>query len=74
MIYLRPPTDCLGVHIGGNQKNGKLALMPFAKAPKKEYKPLSRNRQGNFIIRSHATMTNDLFARIIGKISTLTVS
>lgn len=56
-----------------NQKNWKPTLMPFAKA-RKRIETLFSQLSGQFlIIRNYATMTNGLFARIIGKISALTV-
>lgn len=57
-----------------NQKNWKSTLIPFAKA-RKRIETLFSQLTGQFlIIRNYATMTNGLFARIIGKISALTVS
>lgn len=57
-----------------NQKNRKPTLIPFAKA-RKRIETLFSQLTGQFlIIRNYATMTNGLFARIIGKISALTVS
>lgn len=57
-----------------NQKNWKPTLIPFAKA-RKRIETLFSQLTGQFlIIRNYATMTNGLFARIIGKISALTVS
>ena len=56
-----------------NQKNWKPTLIPFAKA-RKRIETLFSQLTGQFlIIRNYATMTNGLFARIIGKISAMTV-
>jgi hypothetical protein len=57
-----------------NQKNRKPTLIPLAKAQKR-IETLFSQLTGQFIIiRNYVTMTNDLFARFIGKISALTVS
>lgn len=56
-----------------NQKNWKPTFVPFAKA-RKRIETLSSQLTGQFlVIRNYATITNGLFARIIGKISALTM-
>lgn len=56
-----------------NQKNWKPTFIPFAKA-RKRIETLFSQLTGQFlIIRNYATITNGLFARIIGKISAMTV-
>lgn len=56
-----------------NQKNWKPTFIPFAKA-RKRIETLFSQLTGQFMtIRNYAKITNGLFARIIGKISALTV-
>lgn len=56
-----------------NQKNWKPTFVPFAKA-RKRIETLFSQLTGQFlVIRNYATITNGLFARIIGKISALTM-
>ena len=56
-----------------NQKNWKPTLIPFAKARKKLETIFSQLQEQFLLIRNYAKITNGLFARIIGKISALTV-
>ena len=56
-----------------NQKDWKPAFIPFAKARKRIETLFSQLTDQFLVIRNYAKITNGLFARIIGKISTLTV-
>ena len=56
-----------------NQKDWKLTFIPFAKS-RKRIETLFSQLTGQFmVIRNYAKITDGLFARIIGKISALTV-
>lgn len=56
-----------------NQKDWKPTFIPFAKA-RKRIETIFSQLSGQFlVIRNYAKITNGLFARIIGKISALTV-
>ena len=57
-----------------NQKDWKPTFIPFAKARKRIETIFSQLADQFLIIRNYAKITNGLFARIIGKISALTVS
>ena len=57
-----------------NQKDWKPTFIPFAKARKRIETIFSQLSDQFLIIRNYAKITNGLFARIIGKISALTVS
>jgi len=56
-----------------NQKNWKPMLIPFAKARKRVETIFSQLTGQFMVIRNFAKITNGLFARIIGKISAMTV-
>lgn len=56
-----------------NQKNWKPTLIPFAKARKRVETIFSQQAGQFMVIRNFAKITNGLFARIIGKISAMTV-
>lgn len=56
-----------------NQKNWKPKLIPFAKARKRIETLFSQLTDQFLVIRNYAKITNGLFARIIGKISALTI-
>lgn len=56
-----------------NQKNWKPTLIPFAKARKRVETIFSQLTGQFMVIRNFAKITNGLFARIIGKISAMTV-
>ena len=56
-----------------NQKAWKPTFIPFAKARKRIETLFSQLTELFLIIRNYAKITNGLFARIIGKISALTV-
>lgn len=56
-----------------NQKNRKPTLIPFAKARKRVETIFSQLTGQFLVIRNFAKITNGLFARIIGKISAMTV-
>ena len=57
-----------------NQKDWKPTFTPFAKA-RKRIETIFSQLSGQFLlIRNYVKITNGLFARIIGKISALTVS
>jgi len=56
-----------------NQKNWKPTFIPFAKARKRIETLFSQLTDQFLVIRNYAKITNGLFARIIGKISALTV-
>ena len=56
-----------------NQKNWKPTFIPFAKARKRIETLFSQLSDQFLVIRNYAKITNGLFARIIGKISALTV-
>lgn len=56
-----------------NQKNWKPTLIPFAKARKRVETIFSQLTGQFLVIRNFAKITNGLFARIIGKISAMTV-
>lgn len=56
-----------------NQKNWKPTFIPFAKARKRIETIFSQLTNQFLVIRNYAKITNGLFARIIGKISALTV-
>lgn len=56
-----------------NQKDWKPTFIPFAKA-RKRIETIFSQLSGQFlVIRNYVKITNGLFARIIGKISALTV-
>ena len=56
-----------------NQKDWKPTFIPFAKA-RKRIETIFSQLTGQFlVIRNHAKIMNGLFARIIGKISALTI-
>ena len=62
------------VHINRlNQKDWKPTFIPFAKARKRIETIFSQLTDQFMIIRNYAKITNGLFARIIGKISALTI-
>ena len=56
-----------------NQKDWKPTFIPFAKARKRIETIFSQLTYQFLIIRNYAKITNGLFARIIGKISALTI-
>lgn len=56
-----------------NQKNWKPTFVPFAKARKRIETLFSQLTDQFMVIRNYAKITTGLFARIIGKISALTV-
>lgn len=56
-----------------NQKNRKPTLIPFAKARKRVETIFSQLTGQFLVIRNFAKITNGIFARIIGKISAMTV-
>ena len=56
-----------------NQKDWKSTSIPFAKARKRIETIFSQLTDQFLVIRNYAKITNGLFARIIGKISTLTI-
>ena len=56
-----------------NQKDWKLTFVPLAKARKRIETLFSQLTDQFLIIRNYAKITNGLFARIIGKISALTI-
>ena len=56
-----------------NQKDWKPTSIPFAKARKRIETIFSQLTDQFLVIRNYAKITNGLFARIIGKISTLTI-
>ena len=56
-----------------NQKDRKPTFIPFAKARKRIETIFSQLTDQFLVIRNYAKKTNGLFARIIGKISTLTI-
>ena len=56
-----------------NQKNWKPTFIPFAKARKRIETLFSQLNDQFMVIRNYAKDTRGLFARIIGKISALTV-
>ena len=56
-----------------NQKDWKPTLIPFAKARKRIETLFSQLTDQFLVIRNYAKITDGLFARIIGKISALTV-
>lgn len=56
-----------------NQKNWKPTFVPFAKARKRIETLFSQLTDQFLVIRNYAKITNGLFARIIGKISALTI-
>ena len=56
-----------------NQKNWKPKLIPFAKARKRIETLFSQLTDQFLVIRNYTKITNGLFARIIGKISVLTI-
>ena len=56
-----------------NQKDWKPTFIPFAKARKRIETIFSQLTDQFLVIRNYAKITNGLFARIIGKISTLTI-
>ena len=57
-----------------NQKDWKPAFIPFAKARKRIETIFSQLADQFLVIRNYAKITSGLFARVIGKISALTVS
>ena len=57
-----------------NQKDWNPTFIPFAKARKRIETLFSQLTDQFMVIRNYAKITNGLFARIIGKISALTVS
>ena len=57
-----------------NQKNWKPTYIPFAKARKRIETVYSQLCDQYMVIRNYAKQTDGLFARIIGKISALTVA
>ena len=56
-----------------NQKDWKPTFIPFAKAIKRIETIFSQLTDQFLVIRNYAKITNGLFARIIGKISALTI-
>ena len=56
-----------------NQKDWKPTFIPFAKARKRIETIFSQLTDQFLAIRNYAKITNGLFARIIGKISALTI-
>ena len=56
-----------------NQKDWKPTFIPFAKARKRIETIFSQLTDQFLVIRNYAKITNGLFARIIGKISVLTI-
>lgn len=56
-----------------NQKNWKPTFIPLAKARKRIETLFSQLTDQFLVIRNYAKITNGLFARIIGKISALTI-
>ena len=56
-----------------NQKDWKPTFIPFAKARKRIETIFSQLTDQFLVIRNYAKITNGLFARIIGKISALTI-
>ena len=56
-----------------NQKDWKPTFIPFAKARKRIETIFSQLADQFLVIRNYAKITNGLFARIIGKISALTI-
>ena len=56
-----------------NQKDWKPTFIPFAKARKRIETTFSQLTDQFLVIRNYAKITNGLFARIIGKISALTI-
>ena len=56
-----------------NQKDWKPTVIPFAKARKRIETIFSQLTDQFLVIRNYAKITNGLFARIIGKISALTI-
>ena len=56
-----------------NQKDWKPTFIPFAKARKRIETLFSQLTDQFLVIRNYAKITNGLFARIIGKISALTI-
>ena len=56
-----------------NQKDWKPTFIPFAKARNRIETIFSQLTDQFLVIRNYAKITNGLFARIIGKISTLTI-
>ena len=56
-----------------NQKDWKPTFIPFAKARKRIETIFSQLPDQFLVIRNYAKITNGLFARIIGKISALTI-
>ena len=56
-----------------NQKDWKPTFIPFAKARKRIETIFSQLVEQFLVIRNYAKITNGLFARIIGKISALTI-
>ncbi|KIP55918.1 hypothetical protein ST42_07745 [Prevotella pectinovora] len=56
-----------------NQKDRKPTFIPFAKARKRIETIFSQLTDQFLVIRNYAKKTNGLFARIIGKISALTI-
>ena len=56
-----------------NQKDWKPTFIPFAKARKRIETIFSQLTDQFLVIRNYAKKTNGLFARIIGKISALTI-
>ena len=56
-----------------NQKDWKPTFIPFAKARKRIETIFSQLTDLFLVIRNYAKITNGLFARIIGKISALTI-
>ena len=56
-----------------NQKDWKPSSIPFAKARKRIETIFSQLTDQFLVIRNYAKITNGLFARIIGKISALTI-
>lgn len=63
----------LEVPYRSNQKNWKPAFAPFAKARKRIETIFSQLCDQFMIIRNYAKQTDGLFARIIGKVSALTI-
>ncbi len=57
-----------------NQKAWKPTFIPFAKARKRVETVFSQLCDQYMVIRNYAKQTDGLFARIIGKISALTVA
>jgi len=57
-----------------NQKDRNPTFIPFAKARKRIETLFSQLTDQFLVIRNYAKITNSMFARIIGKISALTVS